>query len=49
MYHDLERQGIPCTLIYDSAMGHIMERVDIVMVGAEGIAESGGIINKVCH
>ena len=25
----------------------IMEKVDIVMVGAEGVAESGGIINKV--
>ena len=25
----------------------IMEKVDLVMVGAEGVAESGGIINKV--
>ena len=24
-----------------------MEKVDLVMVGAEGVAESGGIINKV--
>ncbi|CAG2122445.1 unnamed protein product [Medioppia subpectinata] len=24
-----------------------MERVDIVLVGAEGVAESGGIINKI--
>ena len=24
-----------------------MEEVDIVIVGAEGVAESGGIINKV--
>ena len=25
-----------------------MEEVDIVIVGAEGVAESGGVINKVC-
>ena len=25
----------------------VMEKVDLVMVGAEGVAESGGIINKV--
>ena len=24
-----------------------MEKVDLIMVGAEGVAESGGIINKV--
>ncbi len=24
-----------------------MERVDLVVVGAEGVAESGGVINKV--
>lgn len=24
-----------------------MEKVDLVMVGAEGVAESGGVINKV--
>ena len=26
---------------------YIMETVDLVIVGAEGVAESGGIINKV--
>ncbi len=26
-----------------------MEKVDVVVVGAEGVAESGGIINKVCY
>ncbi len=25
-----------------------MEKIDVVVVGAEGVAESGGIINKVC-
>ncbi len=27
----------------------LMEKVDVVVVGAEGVAESGGIINKVCY
>ncbi len=26
----------------------LMEKIDLVVVGAEGVAESGGIINKVC-
>lgn len=46
MCQKLEKLGIPCTVIFDSEIGHIMENVDMVMVGAEGIAESGGIINK---
>ena len=27
--------------------GYIMERVNMVMLGAEGVVESGGIINKI--
>lgn len=26
---------------------YIMEKVDLILVGAEGVVESGGIINKV--
>lgn len=44
---ELERAGITCTLILDSAVGYVMEKVDFIMVGAEGVVESGGIINKV--
>lgn len=44
----LEKSQIPCTVVLDSAVGYIMESVDMVMVGAEGVVESGGIINKVC-
>lgn len=47
MYKNLEAAGIPCTLILDSAVGYVMEQVDFVMVGAEGVVESGGIVNKV--
>ena len=34
------------TLVLDSAAAFMMERVDLVLVGAEGVVESGGIINK---
>lgn len=47
MYKNLKAADIPCTLILDSAVGYVMEQVDFVMVGAEGVVESGGIVNKV--
>ncbi|XP_055381417.1 translation initiation factor eIF-2B subunit alpha [Condylostylus longicornis] len=47
MCADLEKCGIDCTLIIDSAIGYVMESVDFVMVGAEGVVESGGIINRI--
>lgn len=47
MYENLKELGVSCTLILDSAVGYILEKVDMVLVGAEGVAESGGIINKV--
>ncbi|XP_058810734.1 translation initiation factor eIF-2B subunit alpha [Phymastichus coffea] len=47
MCQNLRDLGISCTLILDSTVGYIMEQVDMVMIGAEGVAESGGIINKV--
>merc|ERR1719232_1567600 len=47
MKKDLELIGIPCTLVLDSSVGYILEQVDLVMLGAEGVVESGGIINKI--
>lgn len=46
--HDiLTRAGIPCTLVLDSAAAVAMGKCDSVMVGAEGVAESGGVINAI--
>ncbi|XP_066248434.1 translation initiation factor eIF2B subunit alpha [Euwallacea similis] len=47
MHKELKAKGIPSTLILDSAIGYIMEQIDFIMVGAEGVLESGGIVNKV--
>ena len=47
LVEELTALGIATELILDSAVACCMERVDLVLVGAEGVAESGGIINKV--
>ncbi|KAJ2808359.1 translation initiation factor eIF-2B subunit alpha [Coemansia guatemalensis] len=44
---ELQKMGIPCEVILDAAVGYIMEKVDMVLVGAEGVVESGGLINKI--
>ncbi|XP_062574707.1 translation initiation factor eIF-2B subunit alpha-like [Saccostrea cucullata] len=46
-YNELQKMEIPATLILDAAVGYVMEKVDMVLVGAEGVVESGGIINKI--
>jgi len=47
MKRDLDSIGIPCTLVLDASVGYILEQVDLVMFGAEGVVESGGIVNKI--
>mmetsp|Transcript_21972 Transcript_21972/g.45186 ORF Transcript_21972/g.45186 Transcript_21972/m.45186 type:complete len:379 (-) Transcript_21972:34-1170(-) len=39
--------NIPTTVVLDSAMGHVMETVDVVLVGAEAVVENGGVVNKI--
>nr|CCA19255.1 translation initiation factor eIF2B subunit alpha pu [Albugo laibachii Nc14] len=39
--------GIPITIIQDAAVGYHMEKVDMVIVGADGVVENGGIINSI--
>lgn len=47
LYALLTEKGIPVTLVVDGAVGSIIDKVDKVFVGAEGVAESGGIINVI--
>lgn len=37
----LTANGIPCTVVLDSAVAYVMERVDMVLVGSEAVVESG--------
>ncbi|CAO1615730.1 unnamed protein product [Jaminaea pallidilutea] len=46
-YQELTAAGIPATLVLDTAVGYVMNRVDAVLVGSEGVAESGGLLNAV--
>ncbi|CAG8465377.1 658_t:CDS:10 [Diversispora eburnea] len=43
----LREAGIPATVIYDSVVGYIIDKVDAVFVGAEGVVENGGLINAI--
>ncbi|CAB1319800.1 unnamed protein product [Coregonus sp. 'balchen'] len=47
MADKLQKLNIPVTVVLDAAVGYIMEKVDLVIVGAEGVVESGGIINNI--
>lgn len=46
---ELLEDGIPVTLIADSAAGHLLSRgmVDLVVVGADRIAANGDVANKI--
>ena len=46
---ELERDGIPVTLITDSMAGYVMSKgmVDAVVVGADRIAANGDVANKI--
>jgi translation initiation factor eIF-2B subunit alpha len=43
----LAAAGIPCTVVLDSAVAYVMDKVDFVLVGSEAVVESGGLINAV--
>jgi len=46
---ELQQDGIPVTLIADSAAGHLMGRrnIDAVIVGADRVAANGDVANKI--
>ncbi|KAJ3170965.1 Translation initiation factor [Geranomyces variabilis] len=44
---ELRKFQIPAELILDAAVGFIMDRVDMVIAGAEGVVQNGGIINQI--
>jgi len=43
----LREADIPVEVIVDNAVGYVIHNVDKILVGAEGVAESGGIINHI--
>lgn len=47
MVDALKSMGIPVCYIHDSQVGFVLNKVDKVFMGAEGVSESGGIINHI--
>lgn len=47
MSNCLKEADIKTILINQSAIGFYMERIDVILVGAESVCEDGGIINEV--
>lgn len=43
----LRAAGIPSHLILDCAVGYYIQKMDMILVGAEGVVENGGLINQV--
>ncbi|MEW6222501.1 MAG: ribose 1,5-bisphosphate isomerase [Candidatus Hadarchaeota archaeon] len=44
---ELLKEGIPTTMIIDSAVRHFIREIDKVVVGADSIAANGAVVNKV--
>ena len=47
MARKLKEADIPVEVIVDNAVGYVLHKVDKILVGAEGVAESGGVINHI--
>ncbi|CAI7856330.1 unnamed protein product [Closterium sp. NIES-54] len=47
MAAQLQHSGVPVTVVVDAAMGVAVERCDMVLCGAEGVVESGGVLSAV--
>ncbi|KAG4146223.1 hypothetical protein ERO13_D05G143600v2 [Gossypium hirsutum] len=43
--NELAKLDVPVKLLIDSAVAYTMDEVDVVLFGADGVVESGGIIN----
>jgi len=41
----LQKAGVPCHLTLDWAVGYLIDKVDMVLVGTEAVLESGGLVN----
>ncbi|MCP4025331.1 MAG: S-methyl-5-thioribose-1-phosphate isomerase, partial [Sphingomonas sp.] len=46
---ELQRDGVPVTVITDNMSGHLMQQgeIDLVVVGADRIAANGDVANKI--
>lgn len=45
MAEELKKRNIPCSVIPDTAVAYLMPQIDAVVLGAEAVVETGGILN----
>merc|ERR1719237_965667 len=46
MKKKLEAEGLNCELVEDMGVGVAMHKADCVLLGAEGVVETGGVVNQ---
>ena len=46
MQKELEAAGLVCETVADLGVGAVMHRVDCLLLGAEGVVETGGVVNQ---
>ncbi|KAI9889625.1 MAG: translation initiation factor eIF-2B subunit alpha [Vezdaea aestivalis] len=42
----IRAEGVPVAVVPEAAVAHVMSTVDIVLVGAEGVVENGGVVSR---
>lgn len=47
MANVLKKFGVPVCVVPDCSVGYVIDETDKVFIGAEGVAESGGVINQI--
>uniref|UniRef100_A0A7S3A194 Translation initiation factor eIF2B subunit alpha n=1 Tax=Rhodosorus marinus TaxID=101924 RepID=A0A7S3A194_9RHOD len=45
MVRNLQKLGVRSTVLPDSAVGSLVEQIDVVLVGAEAVMENGAVVN----
>eukprot|EP01100_Stratorugosa_tubuloviscum_P008466 TRINITY_DN353_c0_g1_i4.p1 TRINITY_DN353_c0_g1~~TRINITY_DN353_c0_g1_i4.p1 ORF type:complete len:271 (+),score=106.90 TRINITY_DN353_c0_g1_i4:88-900(+) len=43
----LKNEGMPVTMIPDSAVARNIEKIDMILIGADVVAESGGVVSQI--
>lgn len=45
MVQELRKRGVPCSSVPDTSVAYLMPQIDAVVLGAEAVVESGGVLN----
>ena len=48
-YDELTASNVDCKLIFDNEVGNYINKVDMVVVGAQTVLENGAILSRVIY